>query len=186
MTTTMDLTTGNETQIETDNESTTATSARDVVVGYDAEDPASMTALDKAIAHARADDDIRLVVVHASSSPVMVYDGPSTEIARAMGEPAWAMVYTTAMQRGAIPERTRTIVEPGDPMIVLARYCLDASVVYLGPSRRRFRRSRSLGRRLGAVVNCPVVQVADEQTTTEARARRPEPSSSLNLQPGVS
>lgn len=161
--------------------------SRDIVVGF-ADAASSSEALEQAIAEARADDAVRLVVVHASSSPIAVRNGPPPAVARAMGEPVWSTVHATVLEAGAVPERTLTIVEPGEPLSVLARHAAGASVVYLGPSRRRMRRRSGLGHRLGARIDCPVIQVADPAVATDrshsrSQVRRPERSPAL--QPGV-
>lgn len=159
---------------------------RDIVVGF-ADAETSGVALEQAIAEARVDETSRLVVVHASSSPIAVRNGPPPAVARAMGEPVWSTVHATVLEAGAIPERTLTIIEPGEPLSVLARHAAGANVVYLGPPRRRRRRRPGLGHRLGAMLACPVIEVADPAGSSgRSRSRLRRPGGSTALQPGVS
>lgn len=156
---------------------------RDVVVGF-ADRARSVGALERAIAQVRDDDRARLVVVHASSSPIAVHNGPSAEVAESMGEPTWATVYSTVLELGAVAERTLTVIEPGEPLSVIARHCTDASVLFLGPSsRRRFRRRPDLGHRLRATIDCPVVQVPTAVLPPDSRS--PGRSRYLPIQAGV-
>lgn len=161
------------------------TATKNVVVGF-ADRASSGHALEEAIAQVENDDTARLVVVHASSSSIAVRNGPSAQVARSMGDPPWATVHSTVLELGAKPERTLTIVEPGDPITVISRHCTDASILYLGPSRRRrFRRKPNLGQRLGALVDCPVVQVAATDVRRRPASRSSKVKSHLTVQPGV-
>lgn len=166
---------------------TESSTSRDIVVGF-ADAASSAMALERAIAEAQADETARLVVVHASASPIAVRNGPSPAVARAIGEPVWSTVHTTVLELGADADRTLTIIEPGEPLPVLARHGAAASVVYLGSSRRRTRRSRSIAQRLGAIVGCPVIQVADHTGPTarsETRSRVDQVQGSPSLQSGA-
>lgn len=158
---------------------------KDIVVGF-ADRASSGHALEQAIVQTANDENARLVVVHASSSPIAVRNGPSAQIARSMGDPLWATVHSTVLDLGAEPERTLTVIEPGDPAAVIARHCTDASVLYLGPSRRRrFRRRPDLGRRLGAILDCPVVRVAATHDRRPPASRSPKAKRYVAMQPGV-
>lgn len=160
---------------------------RDVVVGF-ADAASSTVALKQATIEVEADETARLVVVHASSAPIAVRNGPSAAVAHAMGEPVWSTVHTTVLALGALPERTLTVIEPGEPLVVLARHGANASVVYLGPTRRRVRRRRSLFHRLDAFLDCPVIQVADHagrRSRPRNRSRAHRAQASPALQPGA-
>ncbi|MDH4279231.1 MAG: hypothetical protein OEW83_14245 [Acidimicrobiia bacterium] len=147
----------------------------DIVVGF-ADRRSSSEALERAIAHVADNGNARLVVVHASSSPITVRNGPTAQIAQAIGAPGWATVHTTVLELGADPARTLTVIEPGEPVSVIARHCTSASVVYVGRSRRRrLGRAKGIGQRLGTVVACPVVQVAADD-----EPRSPSSSSPVN------
>lgn len=161
------------------------TRGRDVVVGF-ADRLKCGPALEKAIALVNDSVDARLVVVHVSSSPITVHNGPSPRVAESIGDPLWATVHSTVLELGAAPERTLTVIEPGEPASVIARHCTDASILYLGPSRRRrFRRRPDLCQQLDALVTCPVVQVAAVDDMPSTRSRTPHSNRSLSIRPGV-
>lgn len=100
-----------------------------------------------------------LTVVHASSFPIRVCNGPSAAVAHSMGNPTWATVHSVVQGLGAA-ESTTTIVEPGAASTVLAKHSRHADAIILGRRRKRFAMTdlqRVLERRTGL----PVLRIDD-------------------------
>ncbi|MEZ5225867.1 MAG: universal stress protein [Acidimicrobiales bacterium] len=122
-----------------------------VVVGYSGS-PSSRSAVAWAARTTPLTD--RLVIVHATSVPIAVHNGPSAQVAEALGNPTWATMRTVVDELIG-RDRADTIVEHGRPDEILRRYGATADMIVVG---RRSRRNRLL-RRLMASVPCAVVGI---------------------------
>ena len=98
-----------------------------------------------------------LTVVHASSFPVRVCNGPTAAVAHSIGNPTWATVHAVVKGLGA-PDSTTTIIEPGRPVEVLAKYARGADAIFLGPRRSVFG-IRDLQRSLERRIDVPVLRI---------------------------
>ena len=77
-----------------------------------------------------------VVVVHASSVPITVHNGPPRAVAFKMGDPLWATIYST-VNGFAPPAGTSTIVEGGNAADVIAKHAREGDTIVLGPARKR-------------------------------------------------
>lgn len=132
-----------------------------VVVGFRGVDTC-LDALRWGIAVSDADERVRLAVVHASAAPITVRNGPSAAVARAIGDPPWATVWSTVVAYGA-PVGTTVLVVPGNPLEVLARTGRDADLVILGPRRRWRLRGLDTRSRLQRRLGVPVLRVHEDR-----------------------
>lgn len=119
----------------------------------------SIGALRWAIEKCRAEQR-RLVVVHASSVPIAVDNGPSASIAHQLGNPAWATVHSVVTGLDAPPD-TVTRVRSGEIVELIAAEAQDAAMVVLGPRRRRIFRRHDTQYQLLDLVDCPVIRIDD-------------------------
>ncbi len=143
-----------------DLENCAPSSGRLVVVGYSGS-AASLAALAWA-AVSLAEND-RILVVHATRTPITVSNGPSAMIADQLGRPEWATVRMT-VDRLIGRERADTMVEHGNPADVLARHGAVADLVVLG----RRRRGSRLFRRLLDEIPCAVVGIRTDGRRTQS------------------
>lgn len=101
-----------------------------------------------------------LKVVHASDVPIAVRNGPSAAIAHQLGNPTWASVYSVVAGLDA-PKETTTVVRSGEAVDVIAAEAFAATLIVLGPHRRRLLSRSNSQRQLLNVVDCPVIRIDD-------------------------
>ena len=111
-------------------------------------------------------ENLDLVVVHASHTPIAVDNGPSAAIAHQLGNPVWATVHSIVNGLDA-PPSTQVVVRSGDAVDVIAAHAQRAELVVLGPRRRRLLRRFDTQYRLQRLLECPVIRIdgVDPPTT---------------------
>lgn len=142
----------------------TAGATDTVVVGFHSTTE-SIGALRWAIEKCRVEGR-QLLVVHASSVPIGVDNGPSAAIAHQLGNPTWATVHTVVAGLDAPPSAI-TRVRSGDVVDLIRAEAENASLVVLGPRRRRILRRRDTQRQLQSLLDCPVIRI-DDRTSFDA------------------
>lgn len=102
----------------------------------------------------RVPESAEILVVHATSAPIVVRNGPSPGVAAQLDGAPWTQV-ATHVATTLLRHRHETVVDHGTMLDVLARYVEAGDVVVIGHvarNRRRLRLSGRIHKRTGAAV----------------------------------